>query len=68
MPFKSQSQWDKFGELLSQGKITQATFDEWAHSSPAYHTLPAHVGDTKRVKAGGLAAMMAKRAKPKKAA
>lgn len=29
MPFKSEAQRRKFGELVKQGKMTQATFDEW---------------------------------------
>jgi hypothetical protein len=45
MRFQSQAQWDKFGEMLQQGKITQKVFDEWAHASPPYHTLPRRVGD-----------------------
>lgn len=40
MPFKSQAQWSKFGELLKEGKISQAIFDEWAHSSKPFHELP----------------------------
>lgn len=29
MPFKSQAQRRKFAELLVQGKISNATFEEW---------------------------------------
>lgn len=42
MPFVSQEQWRKFGELLNQGKISQSTFDEWAHSSPPFASLPKY--------------------------
>lgn len=34
MPFKSQAQRRKFGELVKQGKITQKTFDEWNAETP----------------------------------
>ena len=29
MPFKSQKQREKFGELVKQGKIKQSVLDEW---------------------------------------
>ena len=29
MPFKSEKQRAKFGELVKQGKIKQSVFDEW---------------------------------------
>lgn len=29
MPFQSEAQRRKFGELVSQGKMSQKTFDEW---------------------------------------
>jgi hypothetical protein len=35
MPFKSQAQRRKFGEMVKQGKISQKTFDEWNASTPA---------------------------------
>jgi hypothetical protein len=35
MPFKSQAQRRKFGEMVKQGKITQKTFDEWNAETPA---------------------------------
>lgn len=34
MPFKSQSQRAKFGELVSQGKMKQSTFDEFNKETP----------------------------------
>jgi hypothetical protein len=44
MPFKSQAQWKKFGELLKQGKISQSTFDDFAGASKAFADLPVRVG------------------------
>lgn len=41
MPFKSKSQWRKFGMLVKQGKIPKKTFDEFARSSN-YSSLPNH--------------------------
>lgn len=29
MPFKSEAQRRKFGELVKQGKMSKSTFDEW---------------------------------------
>jgi hypothetical protein len=40
MPFKSKAQIAKFGELVKQGKMKQATFDEWMKSTPDAHQLP----------------------------
>lgn len=34
MPFKSEAQRRKFGELVSQGKMSQKTFDEWSKDTP----------------------------------
>lgn len=38
MPFKSQAQRAKFAEMVSQGKMSQATFDEWNRDTP--HDIP----------------------------
>lgn len=45
MPFKSASQKRKFGELVSQGKMSQQTFDEWNRETPA--NLPERIGKKK---------------------
>lgn len=45
MPFKSEAQRRKFGELVSQGKMAQSTFDEWNSDSPK--NLPERVGTPK---------------------
>jgi hypothetical protein len=45
MPFAGQAQHAKFQELLKEGKISQAKFDEWLAASPPLHTLPERVGD-----------------------
>lgn len=42
MPFVSNSQRRKFGELVAQGKMSQVTFDEWNSATPA--NLPERVG------------------------
>lgn len=34
MPFKSNAQRRKFGELVKQGKMSQKTFDEWNSDTP----------------------------------
>lgn len=34
MPFKSEAQRRKFGEMVKQGKMSQATFDEWNKDTP----------------------------------
>lgn len=34
MPFKSEAQRRKFGELVQQGKMSQKTFDEWNKDTP----------------------------------
>lgn len=34
VPFKSQSQRAKFAEMVAQGKMSQATFDEWNSETP----------------------------------
>jgi hypothetical protein len=34
MPFSSEAQRRKFGELVKQGKMTQATFDKWNKDTP----------------------------------
>ena len=40
MPFESKAQLRKFGELVKQGKMSQATFDEWLKATPSVHELP----------------------------
>lgn len=46
MPFKSEAQRRKFGEMVKQGKISKATFDEWNSDTPAH--LPSRVGKKKK--------------------
>ena len=43
MPFKSQAQRRKFAQLLVEGKISAATFEEWNRETGAKR-LPEHVG------------------------
>jgi len=42
MPFKSQAQRRKFTQLLVDGKISAATFEEWNRETGAKR-LPEHV-------------------------
>lgn len=42
MPFKSEAQRRKFGEMVKQGKMSQATFDEWNSATPA--GIPERIG------------------------
>lgn len=34
MPFKSEAQRQKFTKMVSEGKMDQATFDEWSKDTP----------------------------------
>ena len=36
MPFKSEAQRRKFGELVKQGKMSQSTFNEWNSETPKH--------------------------------
>lgn len=49
MPFKSQAQRRKFGELVKQGKISQAEFDKW-NSETGHKKLPERVKAKKKSK------------------
>lgn len=42
MPFKSQAQRAKFGELVKQGKVSQAEFDKWSRETD-HAKLPERV-------------------------
>ena len=48
MPFKSQAQRRKFAQLLVQGKISAATFEEWNRETGAKH-LPEHVSRKRKL-------------------
>lgn len=48
MPFKSKDQVLKFRELVSQGKMSQATFDEW-NKDTDHSKLPQRIGPKKPV-------------------
>jgi hypothetical protein len=43
MPFKSQAQRRKFGELVKQGKMSQETFDTW-NKETGKKKLPEKIG------------------------
>lgn len=43
MPFKSEAQRRKFGELVKQGKVSQETFDEF-NKETGHKKLPEKVG------------------------
>lgn len=45
MPFKSEAQRRKFGELVKSGKMKQATFDEW--NKDTGKDLPDRIGKKK---------------------
>ncbi len=49
MPFKSQAQRRKFAELLVQGKISPATYEEWNRETGG-KKLPDHVKPRTRAK------------------
>lgn len=42
MPFKSQAQRRKFAQLLVEGKISAATYEEWNRETGS-RALPEHV-------------------------
>jgi hypothetical protein len=42
MPFQSEAQRRKFGELVKQGKMSQKVFDEW-NSATGKKKLPERV-------------------------
>lgn len=43
MPFKSEAQRRKFGEMVKQGKMKQEEFDKWAKDTPK-GKLPERIG------------------------
>lgn len=47
MPFKSKAEIRKWGELVKQGKISQAKFDEALSATKDAHKLPERVGTGK---------------------
>ena len=49
MPFKSQAQRRKFGELVKQGKISQGEFDKW-NKETGGRKLPERIGNKKPAK------------------
>ena len=64
MPFKSQAQRRKFAELLVQGKISNATFEEWNRETGAAK-LPERVKPKAKAKSP---ARRTSKNKPKRAA
>ena len=42
MPFRSEAQRRKFGELVKEGTMSQAMFDEWNKDTPAKLTERLH--------------------------
>jgi len=50
MPFRSQAQRAKFAQLVSEGKMSQATFDEW-QSATGDKKLPERINtNAKKIK------------------
>jgi hypothetical protein len=60
MPFKSQAQRRKFAQLLVEGKISNATFEEWNRETGGAK-LPEHVEPKARRKARSRTALKSKR-------
>lgn len=50
MPFKSKAQIAKFRQLLKEGKISQATFDEWMSATKNPKRLPERKKKRKKKK------------------
>lgn len=49
MPFKSEAQRRKFGELVKQGKLKQSEFDKWNSETPK-NDLPERIGSKKPIR------------------
>jgi hypothetical protein len=49
LPFKSRAQLKKFAEMVKQGKLSQATFDEW-NKDTQHHKLPERIHKKKEPK------------------
>lgn len=49
MPFKSKAQLAKFAEMVKQGKLSKATFDEW-NKDTNHAKLPERLGKKKNEK------------------
>ena len=60
MPFRSEAQRKKFGELVKQGKMSKATFDEW-NNATGKAKLPDRVGPPTNNKAAAKAAAIKRR-------
>jgi hypothetical protein len=49
VPFKSEAQKAKFAQMVKEGKMSQATFDEWNKETPS--KLPERVDSrSKKIK------------------
>lgn len=46
-PFKSDAQRRKFGEMVKEGKMSQATFDEWNSKTPK--KIPERIGPKPKI-------------------
>jgi hypothetical protein len=46
VPFKSQAQRAKFAQLVKDGKMSQAQFDEWNSETPA--KIPDRLGKSRK--------------------
>lgn len=47
MPLRSKAQLRKFGEMVKQGKMSQAEFQKWLNDTPNVNDLPERAGDSK---------------------
>lgn len=47
MPFKSEAQRRKFGQLVKDGKMSQETFDKWNSETPKTK-LPEKISTTNK--------------------
>lgn len=47
MPFKSKAQMKKFGEMVSEGKMSKEEFDKWAKDTPNIKHLPERLSPEK---------------------
>ena len=43
MPFRSKAQMRKLAELVEEGQMSQAKFDEWAAATPNIAKLPERI-------------------------
>ena len=47
MPIRSKSQLRRFGQLVKEGKLSQAEMDKWIKETPNIKGLPERLGQSR---------------------